>query len=373
MSGSDREFQIRSYICTSTGAHLSLALSKPQLLPPVDSTPPPPYVETAPDQIAPDTSENEALSGILDGRWDLASNIHEENKFLHLDNNGKPKLVWNDTSDIAIPSANRYQQDGFDVYPNQSPIKVTNQAYTWFCDHVTDAAQLLLSRGNNLVLRNFGKQLVVFNQTVVLEDRTRPQLKPSEDQKGSLKVESKPSGIWCITGTDIFHVEGNAKDLVIQSSTFLRLWSMTTEKFRRERGGASGHSICLTDKYVVKHVGQFFLHSRQSGKEYRKFNLPYYKAFFSFDERFHFGPVVSARGLILYKTSEKALYIFYISDRVVDIRLWETDVEIKGPLVLRGSPENLELELIGKNPVWTIRHEEAYIHKTGWIQFEIWL
>jgi hypothetical protein len=81
--------------------------------------------------------------------------------------------------------------------------------------------------------------------------------------------------------------------------------------------------------------------------------LPSYSAFDDGDKAFHFGPAVSSGGLMLYKLSQKALIIFRVGARVVDFRVLESKDEIKGPRVLRGSLEDLELILIGQNPVWT--------------------
>lgn len=107
-----------------------------------------------------------------------------------------------------------------------SQIAVTNKACNWICNANTIAGQLLMSGRDSISLRSLGKHLVVFDRTVVTEDRNRPPPKPRDDPKGSIKVESQSYDIWSITGTDIYQVKGDGNDLVVDSPEYLRLWDM---------------------------------------------------------------------------------------------------------------------------------------------------
>ena len=148
-----------------------------------------------------------------------------------------------------------------------------------------------------------------------------------------------------ITGTDIYQVEGYENDIVIRSPRFLRLWDLAKGKYRWEREGAGGQICGFTRKYILLKVGYFWLRERKTGHLYGEFRLPIYTAFTSLKEEHHFGPVMSARGLFLYKPGRKAIFIFQIDDEKVDARIWESTVDIQGRLLLRGGLDNLELEL----------------------------
>ena len=99
-------------------------------------------------------------------------------------------------------------------------------------------------------------------------------------------------------------------------------------------------------------VSSCHLYERKNGNFHGDFVLPDDRTIWEFNENNHFGPVMSTKGLFLYKSSPTAILIFRIGDRKVDVRIWESSNSLKGPLVLRGNLEDLELELIEQNPRW---------------------
>jgi len=328
------------------------------------------------DEDTPNTSERRAPSGIPVGRWDLACSIDVKGGLLQLNSAGEP--TWtpsDDTSDRA------YQRDGFSIF--QAPslpstvarVMVASPSYTWECDANSVIGELLMPRRNNVCLRSLGKHLVVFEQTVLSDDRDRPPPKPRDDPKGCLclKIEMLSStNIWSITGTDIYQVEGDGNDLVVQSPKYLRLWDMAKGKFRWEIFEGSGdiHRIHgFTEKYIVRTVGYWHLLERTTGRTHGDFRLPSYPAFCDLNKKYHFGAVVSTGGLFLYKPGRKALYIFRITDKQVECRMWESAEDIQCLLVLRGDLDNLELELIGQKPTWKTKSEETTpVFRNTWLK-----
>jgi hypothetical protein len=143
---------------------------------------------------------------------------------------------------------------------------------------------------------------------------------------------------------------------------------MAKGKVRWEKKTGIGGRICgFTEEYVIKETGNWQgsrqLHKRKTGKNYGTFDLPWEPAFVDFCAKNHFGPVVSIGGLFLYKTCRKALFIFRIGKKEVEFRIWESTEDIQGYLVLRGSLEDLELELVGQKPTWTKYKERVSIDK----------
>ncbi|KFY46962.1 hypothetical protein V494_00255 [Pseudogymnoascus sp. VKM F-4513 (FW-928)] len=310
--------------------------------------PPPPYsvkeaLPSIPGQTTPNTSDNGAPSGIPNEHWDLACNIDVDGGFLQLDAAGVP--IW---KNAVAATSGEYQRDGISVLLNSVAIVVTNQVYTWKCGLNTVAGELLTQRRDNVSLRNLGNRLVVFERTVATRDRSRPPPVPRDDLKGSLKVElqrvdilsSPGTEIWSVTGTDIYQVEGCGNDLVVSLSKYLRLWDMAKGKFRweKEHHSCDGHIDGFTEKYIVRTVGYVHLHERKNGNVHGHFQLPSHTAYIDLNKDHRFGPV--------------------IGDRQVEFRIWESIEVIQGSLVVRGSLDELELELIGQKTSW-IKHGRA--------------
>jgi hypothetical protein len=266
-------------------------------------------------------------------------------------------------SDHIEPSGKSFRRHGFDVDLTRPSITLKKQSYTWSCERDSAAGGLLLSPGNNFSLVNFGNKLVIFEGKVVIEDTSRPPPKSREDDKGSLKVENKSPTVFCLTGTDIYQIDSDGKDLVIRSRQFLRVWNMAKGRFRWEMFKPVGRLFCLTDKYVVFQVGRYKLHQRKNGYIHGEFDFPAFRSFISLDKEDKFGPMVTKDGLVLYKPCKKALFMCHIGDREVKIRAWESKDEIRGSLVLRGDLNNLQVEIIGQNPSWTKHEMEEPVFK----------
>lgn len=208
---------------------------------------------------------------------------------------------------------------------------------------------------------------MIFERVVLSEDKSRPPPKYPEDKKGSLAVARGSSNVFCVTGTPVHFILGDEKDLVIQTRCFVRFWNTTKGKLCWERKqGVSNRLLCICDRFVVSLAGYYHLRQRHNGYIYGRFDLPRYSAFVSLKSEDHFGPLVSKQDLVLYQPSKKVIFIFSIGDRSVKFRAWESTDEIRGPLILRGSLENLELELIGKTPVWRKHEMEVPI----WINWD---
>ncbi|KAF7588278.1 hypothetical protein BBP40_005932 [Aspergillus hancockii] len=328
--------------------------TQPQPADHANDDPPPPYPQQ--DQVVPSTEAT--VPRIPDGCWELACNIGVQDRFLQLNAQGKP--TW-----TQVYGKQEYRREDFIIVLGLSQITVTNQAYNWTCDAHTEAGQLLMSKRDTISLRNLEERLFVFERTVETDNLDRPKSKPREDQKDCLKVQSRSSNIWTVTGTDIYQVEGYENDVVIRSPRFLRLYDMTKGKFRwkKEIFGGGGHILGFTKKYILIKAGVCWLRERKTGHFYGDFSLPIYNSLTDLNEKHHFGPVMSASGLFLYKSGRKGIFVFEIGDRKVDARIWESTVDIQGSLLLRGGLDNLELEVIGQNPTWTKFDETWPVYK----------
>ncbi|KAL4934815.1 hypothetical protein BDV06DRAFT_208227 [Aspergillus oleicola] len=322
--------------------------------------PPPPYTQGQ-DHVVPSTET--MMPCLPSGLWDVACNIGVQEWILQLNDRGEP--TWTPAACTATDGKQAYRRDEFIIVLDLPRITVTKQAYNWTCDANTDAGQLLTSKRDTVSLRNLGEHLLVFEQTIVATNLDRPKPKPREDEKRWLKVELQSSNIWIITGTDIYQVEGYENDVVIRTPRFYRLWDMARKRFRWEKFGGGGHIWGFTQEYIVVNVGKCHLYKRKNGHFYGDFSLPIYKGLTELQEKHHFGPVVSASGLFLYKPGQKGIFIFQIGDRKVDARIWESTADIQGSLLLRGQLENLELELIGQKPTWTKYDDTWPVYKEG--------
>ncbi|KIW22064.1 hypothetical protein, variant [Cladophialophora immunda] len=321
---------------------------------PQSELPPPPYIEAT-------CSTRETITDVPDGKWDLACTIPSHDMCLCLTEEGRP--TWLNMSDHTEPSGKSFRRHGFDVDLTRPSITLKKQSYTWSCERDSAAGGLLLSQGKDLSLANFGNQLVIFERTVEIEDRSRPPPKSPEDKKGSLKVETASPNIFCLTGTDVYQVEGDEKDLVIRSQCFLRLWDIVKGRFRWEMFKPVGQLFCLTNQYVVFQVSRYKLHQRKNGYIHGEFAFPAYSVFISLKNEDKFGPMVTKDGLVLYKPCKKALFMCHIGDREVRIQAWESEDEIRGSLVLRGDLNNLQVEIIGQNASWTKHEMEEPVFK----------
>lgn len=110
------------------------------------------------------------------------------------------------------------------------------------------------------------------------------------------------------------------------------------------------------------------MYERKSGNVHGNFDLVHHRAFIDFDKNNHFGPVMTTGGLVFYKPCRKAIFVFQVHDKEVDIRMWESTEIIQGALVLRGNLENLELEILGQTPRWTKYEERMPIYRNGFIR-----
>ncbi|KAH8655648.1 hypothetical protein BX600DRAFT_470056 [Xylariales sp. PMI_506] len=331
---------------------------QPSNSPPQEETSPPPY-----SKVPVSAQRYKSLAPeIPHDIWDLATTISDDRGFLHLGAEGRP--TWQETSPTVISGC--YMRDGFCVYSDRSSIEVTNKAYTWICNGGT-AVELLRSNHDHLRLMSINNQLILFQQTIKT-DRFSP--KPAEDKKGCLQVKSESTNVWTITGTDIYRVVGYEHDLVVRSPKHLRLWDLSLKRWRWERDDVGVDLLCFSPKYVIVDGHFNRLIERQTGRIYGEFMMPLKKEFFTINSKHHFGPVVSRQGLVLYKLCPKAFYILDFSDKnIVKTRVWESEDEIQGSLVLRGSLENLELELLEQEPMWTkYELENEKIFKYGMIK-----
>lgn len=274
--------------------------------------PPPPYSKG--ERNAPSTSGEGTPPLVPAGLWDLACNIDVQGRPLELDATGEPRWM-EDTSSTAF--GNRaYRRDGFRITIDLRQVTVRNQVHVWTCHANTDTGRLLISKRNTVSLRGSGERLLVFERSIVKENRNRPPSKPHGDSESCLKIETQSPNIWTISGTDIYQVEVCENDVVVRSTGFLRLWDMAEGRFLWEKRAVPG-SVCIwgfINKYILIEVGSCHLYERRSGNDYGKFDLPCHQAFIDWDESRRFGPVMSAGGLFLYKPCQKAIFMFEIHD-----------------------------------------------------------
>lgn len=325
--------------------------------------PPPPY---STDNEPASVQGEKGVHRIPGGCWDLACNIGVEGPLLQLNRFNEPK--W--AQDVSAVGERLYRRDGFGVTLWLSHIRVKHEAREWLCDGNSYAGQLLMSGRNTISLRQLGERLLIFERTIMTNDRDRPPPKPRDDFKGCLKIErvgpDNWSDIWTITGTDIYQVEGYENDVVVRSPRFLRLWDMAKGRLRWEREGSSSGCIWgFSEKFIIVKVGYCHLYERRNGNVYGNFDLVHHQAFIDFNLDNHFGPVMTLGGLVFYKPCQKAIFIFQIRNNEVDVRIWESTDVIQGALLLRGNLENLELKILGQKHEWRKYEEKVRIYKNG--------
>lgn len=87
---------------------------------------------------------------------------------------------------------------------------------------------------------------------------------------------------------------------------------MGKEKFGWENQEVAGRIYRIhgfTEKYIVRRVGDWHLLEPKTGRTHGDFCRPYYQTFYDLIKKYHFGAVVSTRGLFLYKAGRKVLFI----------------------------------------------------------------
>lgn len=338
-------------------SHLISAVPKSQDLPYAEAVPP--YDIAPSGSMLSSTGEVD----IFDKRWDLACNVPSKDRLLrslHLDADGKP--TWQRAC-YNIKDPTQYERDGFLVDKEGPIIKVTNHSSTWYCPKDTNAGRLLHSNLNDLSIRDFGNQLVVFEHTMRVDDRSRPPPPVREDKKDLVQMESLPCNIWCPTGIDVHQVAGDGEELVLHSPKYLRLWNIGKEKLLWEKYSPTGEILCLSKKYVLVEYGDIHLIERRNGDTHGTFRLPLYPGFISFDKQTWLDPLVSSGGLIFLKRSPKVVYIFSVGERKVTFHIRESSESLEGPLLLRGGLDNLELTTIGQGHDWRIHKVEERVNR----------
>lgn len=242
----------------------------------------------------------------------------------------------------------------FDKQLSSSNIKITIRDHNWFCPATSAVGQLLVRQPEGLSFKHFGKQLAIFQLSVVPKSSDSFSSDVSDDVEGSLKVEKVSSGIWFISGTRIYQVEGDEHALVVHTPQYLRLYDMDGdairwEKYRRKSLSLPHDEIfCLVKDYVIMDHGKYYLLQRSNGAEYGKFDTPNVGRR---DHRECFGPFVSSEGLILFRPSAKFLYIFRVGKKKVEFRIWEAEARVQGSIVLRGELDELEWYLVDQDNV----------------------
>ncbi|KAJ5544102.1 hypothetical protein N7494_005381 [Penicillium frequentans] len=326
---------------------------------------PPPYPTG--DRNTPSTGDEATPPLIPGGHWDLACSIHVQGGLLQLSATGEPE--WLQDTPFTASGNRAYRRDGFTITLDLPQVSVRNQVHIWTCDANTDAGRLLISERNTVILRGSRERLFVFERSSMTANQNRPLSIPRGSSECCLKIETQSPNIWTISGTDIYQVEICENDVVVRSTGFLRLWNMAEGRFLWEQRAVPG-SVWIwgfIDKYILVKRGNCHLYERRSGNDHGQFDLPCHQAFIDWNESHHFGPVMSAGGLFLYKPCQKAIFIFEIRDRAVDFRIWKSTDDIRGSLVLRGNIENLELDLLGQKPQWTNYEETERLHKNDFI------
>jgi hypothetical protein len=282
-----------------------------------------------------------------------------------------------------------YQRDGFTISPpDASQIQVTNSTGNWSCEENSLVAKFLWPKRKNVSLRSLGKHLVVFERTIVAKDEYEQQRKHQDKKKGCLKVEpgTLNKDIWILHGVDIYEAEGDGDDLVVQSPNYLRLWDMSTEKFRWEKDNEPGE-ICrirgFTKEHIIREVGHPRLYKRSTGRAYGDYHYPQQiLRHFDWDEKTYFGPVVSTGGVFLYVCGKKTLLLYQFDDQkdgkhnkdkgqtpVVRFQIWQsTTSDIQGSLVLRGNLNNIELEFLEQKHSWKKLNAESPILQFPWVK-----
>ena len=194
----------------------------------------------------------------------------------------------------------------------------------------------------------------------------RLRLRESSDKqkvpylKNALEVKSESQGVFYITGTAIYNIEGDKEGFLVESQKWIRLWVWKEGKPQHSgRISRPRHKLTLTDKYILCRDQDVTLYSRENGRNRGSFLVPRPKEFPGSDPEF--GPMVSQGGLIFLKTTPETHYIFSIQSGKVYFQLWKAETKVEDPIVLRGSMDNVELEVLGKKPNWTIYKQESKI------------
>ena len=124
----------------------------------------------------------------------------------------------------------------------------------------------------------------------------------------------------------------------------------------------AGSDLTLADQHILSRGGnRFDVYSRANGRRQGWFHIPSPNEFSGFEGR-QFGPIVSRGGLIFYKTNPKTHYIFSIQNRTAYFQLWKSETDVLNSVVLRGSMQSVELEVLDEKPKWSIYMEEATVH-----------
>jgi hypothetical protein len=298
--------------------------------------------------------------------WDVACVIERSGQEIYL--NAEGMVVVEDES--RGPSMT-FVDNNLDAKDMQTDIKITYQGRCWIVPRTaSEAWTFLTTERQSVSLRHFGKQLAIFKLSPV-PDRSDP-LAPdhSDDTKGALNIMPVSSGVWYISGTRVFQVEGDEHDIAVQSPAYLRLYSLDSKAIRWEKFSPSNKAMfnhnkifCLVDNYVVIQYGMYHLLKRSNGHTYGKFDMPV-DLFESFNRNGRFGPIVSKNGVIIRKPSANILYVFQITPKEVKYRIWQSEKTIEGFLVLRGSLDSLQLQLISdSSPIQECRSITMTINK----------
>jgi len=307
---------------------------------------PPSYEDAAPDADA-----------IFKGTWDLACTPKPGDRILGLDKEGKP--IWENFGPYE-DTTEGYRLNGFMVSgKSASSVQVTNSEYTWSCAPGS-VASLLHSDGAKLNLKAFGKYLVVF---VKMVEPKWGSLQPiPSDLMNALEVKSESQDVFYITGTAIYNVEGDKEGFLVESQKWTRLWAWKQGKPQQAwRISRPGTRLTLTNKYIICRSGQkFTMYSRKNGHDQGSFYIPCPNDFLC-RPGLEFGPMASQGGLIFFKTTPETHYIFSIQNGKIYFQLWKAETKVEDPVVLRGSIDNVELEVLGKKPNWTIYRQERKI------------
>lgn len=233
-----------------------------------------------------------------------------------------------------------------------SAIKITIQGRYWFCPATSEVGQRL-TRQEQLSFKHFGKQLAVFELSVLPSFSDFFSTDESDDDKNSLKVEQVSPGIWYISGPRIYQIIGDEHALVVHTMRYLRLYDMDRktmqwEKFEpKSRVSPRDEIFCLINEFVVMKHGSYHLLRRSDGVTYGKFDMPRLGRLVTREEDCC-GPFVSSEGLVLFRPSAKFIYIFCVGKKNVKFRVWESPERVQGSFVLRGSLESLQWRLVDR-------------------------
>lgn len=267
---------------------------------------------------------------------------------LYLD--GEGKAVWSHDCTIIPLIEFPHQSDTF----RSSDIKITIQGRYWFCPTTSEVGQRLTRQQEQLSLKHFGKQLAIFELSVVPNSSDFFSAGVSDDDKDSLKVEQASPGIWFISGPRIYQVAGDEHALVVHTTRYLRLYdmdhrTMQWEKFEpKSRVSRHDEIFCLVDEFVVMKHGMYHLLRRSDGVTYGKFDMPRLGRLVARNED-RCDPFVSMEGLVLFRPSAKFLYIFCVGRKKVEFRVWESPARVQGSFVLRGNLDSLQWRLVDQD------------------------